>query len=247
MRIAYVDENPHRRACGGPSLHPWSVLAKCRTYMGNVARVSDLCVQIPPPHLQPTCLHQKARGANSGASRPCLWAPSSIQLSAWDYVRVGQPLPLLNGGGELGSYSFDLWRSYKAHILVHDKIILKHSHACMFLYCQLLPLSMRWGYHKKPLIPWSWIYSLSSVHVLWVNHQTAVAVFLNLKSVSFCLDFDYYPRHNLDQGYGENFLWLSALSRSAFSNGPWYGDHGGPEMCQRHWTFNVCSFLIKLK
>lgn len=212
----------------------------------------QICVSKSPlPICSPPVSIRKLPGQTQGpaghACGPCLWAPSSIQLSAWDYVRVGQALPLLNRGGELGSYSFDLWRSYKAHILVHDKIILKHSHACMFLYCQLLPLSMRWGYHKKPLIPPSWIYSLSSVHVLWVNHQTAVAVFLNLKSVSFCLDFDYYPRHNLDQGYWENFLWLSALSRSAFSNGPWYGDHGGPEMCQRHWTFNVCSFLIKLK
>lgn len=65
----------------------------------KAARVSNSCVQIPPPHLQPTCLHQKASRAKSVTSRPLPVGQSSIQLSVWDYVRTRQALSFLYGSG----------------------------------------------------------------------------------------------------------------------------------------------------
>lgn len=64
--------------------------------------------------------------------------------------------------------------------------------------------------------------SLSSVRMQWL--QAPATTFLNLKFVSFCLDFDCYPGDDLDQGYGLNFLWIST-----FSNMPAPGGGGDTE------------------
>lgn len=193
MGIAYVDEGLHRKACGDPSLH----LDQCwlcveltwKEWPGYQIPVP----KFPLPICSPPVSNRKLPGQTQWPVVYYLWAQSSIQMSVWDYVRMRQAFFIFKPGQGILSYSFDLWRSYK----IHDLSVIKFYWSTVmstFLSCQLLILCHKRGsYHKKPLIPWSWMCSLSSVWALWVDHHTAGATFLNLKSVLSCLDFDYYP------------------------------------------------------
>lgn len=122
MRTLYVDESPHRRVCGGPSLPLWSVLAECGTSQKKQPGCQIHVSKFPLPICSPPVSIRKLPGQSQWPAGRCLWAQSSIQLSVWDYVRTRQALSFFNRGG-VGN-SFVLWRWYKIHILVHDRSIV---------------------------------------------------------------------------------------------------------------------------